>query len=149
MQGRSLHAALGGVGIPVSRHHGRPQDAGRRAPGRCHRAVCLRGSRLRLAQPGPPGRGGAARPQAPPTAPGGGACPSRDGAAERERPAPREEARAATRPARCWSCPAARALCTRGVSGPRPLARRSRARRQRERPQDGRRRRRRRRGRRR
>ncbi|XP_026898059.2 cytohesin-3 isoform X1 [Acinonyx jubatus] len=114
--------------VPRPREGGGGRSRGRRAPGPLPRRP---ESRLSPAGPAPrsPGgagrvpAGGAARSRAPPTAPGGGACASRDGAPSGERPARPEEARAATRRARCWSRPAARALRTRGAHRPRPLAR--------------------------
>uniref|UniRef100_A0ABI7WKF6 Cytohesin 3 n=1 Tax=Felis catus TaxID=9685 RepID=A0ABI7WKF6_FELCA len=114
--------------VPRPREGGGGRSRGRRFPGPLPRRP---ESRLSPAGPAPrsPGgagrvpAGGAARSRAPPTAPGGGACASRDGAPSGERPARPEEARAATRRARCWSRPAARALRTRGAHRPRPLAR--------------------------
>lgn len=114
--------------VPRPREGGGGRSRGRRAPGPLPRRPESRLSPAGPARrsPGGAGRvpaGGAARPRAPPTAPGGGAYASRDGAPSGERPARPEEARAATRRARCWSRPAARALRTRGAHRPRPLAR--------------------------
>lgn len=86
-------------------HEGRVSAARGPGRGRARSRGVWAGSRGRgRAASGPAHRGGAG-PAAHVTA-----------ALSGERPARREEARAATRPARCWSLPAVRALRTRGPS---------------------------------
>lgn len=92
MRGGPRAAGPGSVGVPVSGPHGRPQAARRRWPRQVSTRARFAFSGRVSASPGPDREGRAwPRGEAPPTATGGGACASRDGGAQRERPARREE----------------------------------------------------------